>query len=945
MALRPLEFVLRAVGAQAVASAFRGTGTEARKAGDEIKGVGQEARKAGDDIKRSGDDSQRTGEKIERGGQRAASGFRGVGREARVLVGRIREIGREGGLDRAATAADRFQRKIEMARERTAALQKTLGGLRMAGVAMAAAGTGGILLSRKLQGMAEEDIGDTKQMEAMLQKRGYGDQIESMKKWVAKQTADADLPDDEPIKKATSQLLSFGMSPDRIKALMPGIVGQARLNSRRNGGTEVMDEIQDVAKRVGTGYSTGNAGQLRRSAITLSKSDLDYIKAGNTELEKQDRLFEKVKESLDKYALGMSDGLTDAAKSANALSRQMDTLTTNVGDGAQQAQMGINSIAISITKMANLSPEIEKAGGKWFTYGSYALGAAGSVLSIGAQAGMSLIALQAMGVDSAAVFAFMRVGALSTAASVGLIAVAALAAVAAIALAIYSWEINKDRILNPTSSTTDKRDYNQKQEDVHKALAIDRVSRSTDGLSKRDRYVVLQATGNAYAQLGGDDNADRANAAYGEARDLRKELGRRYTTATSPEAKKLLADLKALKAGANRSSQYDKGDFQGYKTDDGVASKAADIKKQIDALSQGASVPVGSPAAMGAAGGASVGKTSLDVAENDPYADQIRQLQRQKRDLKGKENAAARAALQTQIDGLQDKQREWKGAHAQSLKEKRAQESARKKASTAAARAETLAQRERDKQDASDNNDSEMLAKIDVAAKYEAQIGALEDQLDAARDEQNAAKVRALTLQIERAKAMQKYEEETLEASFEKNDAHKAALEAAAKKHFDNAVAASQRIANNAAGDVEKDLARDADRALKKGQKKGVKDGSDSEMSDDAIRAQMANLRSGGGSSIITSALGANINYGDRFAESDRLRPRYSGAPLHSFQSYNRTPEQKLDIGAFGVPEVAGGKRNLKARIKSMRQNAAGKVLVQFEEIAFPYMGLSEAGE
>ena len=858
---------------------------------------------------------------------------------------------------------------MDAVKAKTAALRQTIGSIRNVGIGMAVAGGAGILTSKHFQKEAEADLGDTLQMEAMLRKRGYADQIDSMKDWVKKQTIDAALPDDEPIKKATSQLLSFGLSPERIKALMPGFIGQARLMANRNG-TGVMDEITGVAMQGGKAYASGNAGMLKRAGVTLSESDLQYVKDANTEIEKQGRLFEVVKRSLDQYALGMRDGLTQAQIEANHLSFQMDEVTTNIGEGAQRAQQSINGMASAILRVVQASPDMQKTAGYLWTIGSYALAGVGSVISIGSQAAITAIYLKSMGITGATAMTAIqagsarvipmlvgtRIAAMGTAASFAALALAATVAVAAILWAYYSWEKHKDAILNPTTSTKDKRSSSEQSDDAQRTQQVDEIREKSKGLNARDRYVVLRRATAAYADL---RETDKGAATATEADKLRVQMRKQglpnYKTATSKEGKSLLAQLKGLNAGANALAN--KGgantDFKGYqksqssdmdqldKIQSDISKVNANLANQPPMLGN-VDLPGGLPLS-GAAPGLS---SSLGDADGvDPYADQIRQLTRQKRDLKGKKNAAAREALQAQIDELKDKERDWKSTHAQSLKEKRAQESASKKAKAEDARAEKLAQRERGKQNASDNNDAEMLAKIDVAAKYETQIGALEDQLDAARDEQNAAKVRALTLQIEQAKARQKYEEEMVEAGGEKNAAHKAALEAAAKKHFDNALAASQRIAKNAAGDVEKDLARDAERALKKGRGKKTKSDKseeNKENNDAAIRGQLAMVRMGNVSSPIlgvgmgmsrASALGAGINYGDRFAESDAMRPRYNAAPLSSFQTYNMNSTAQMNIGMLGVPEVAGQPQG-KARVKSQRQNALGQILVQFEELA-----------
>lgn len=224
-------------------------------------------------------------------------------------------------------------------------------------------------------------------------------------------------------------------------------------------------------------------------------------------------------------------------------------------------------------------------------------------------------------------------------------------------------------------------------------------------------------------------------------------------------------------------------------------------------------------------------------------------------------------------------------------------------------------------------DDARMLARVDAEIATNEKIEGLQSQLDAARDAENSARVRALTLQIDSARANADYEQAMAEAATETDAGHRRTLEQIAKKRRDAALRGAQRAAEKAAADVEKS-------ADKKGKKKG--EGA-SNLSDSAIRARMAMMR-GAAQTMGGSALGSGIGYGDRFAEADQLRGRYEASPLRSFQSYNTMPDRTMDIGALGVPTVAGDNQ---ARVASQRQNERGNIVVKFDEleIEFPRIG------
>ena len=222
------------------------------------------------------------------------------------------------------------------------------------------------------------------------------------------------------------------------------------------------------------------------------------------------------------------------------------------------------------------------------------------------------------------------------------------------------------------------------------------------------------------------------------------------------------------------------------------------------------------------------------------------------------------------------------------------------------------------------------LQKIGIEGRAAGQIEALQDQLEEARDAKDAAKVEALTYQIEMVKASQRREEALLQASIIKDATERRYAEATAVTNFKNSEESAQRAASRARRAEEKAEGRES-----KKKKKGDKD---VDVRDAAIRAQLAIGRSASVSLGGGNALGSNINYGDRFAEANALQPKYNVASS-SFQRYNMNETPQLDISALPVPKVYGEEDNratAQATQPRVEQNSRGEIVVKFDNITVP---------
>lgn len=405
---------VRAKGAPEAGSVLRrmagDVSTSAREIKARMKETGQSFRDAARDVTRL--KSGRGLDEVARDTGKAARG-------ADKLKSSIRNVGRERGFDEASRGADKLGRSVENAAAKTEKLKDNLGKMRNFGAGLAVAGGAGVMLARRYAEGAKEDTSNTEALNAMLRKRGQGSELENMAKWVHDITYESAQVDDEPIKIAAEQLLTFGLNARQVRDIMPGIIGQARAMKM---------DLPSVAQQFGKAFASGNAGMLKRAGVTLDPADLDKIKEISGTVEKQKALFDMVKNSFENYALSMNEGLSEATIQANRLTFAMDQMNTNIGVGAQNAQNQVNGLGVELAKLVMPGEdEAQQAVGYFGTVGAYALTATGSIIGLGAQAALGRMALQQMGIVGVTSLGAIKAAALTTVGALALVAVAAIA--------------------------------------------------------------------------------------------------------------------------------------------------------------------------------------------------------------------------------------------------------------------------------------------------------------------------------------------------------------------------------------------------------------------------------------------------------------------------------------------------------------------------------------
>lgn len=385
MATNAIDIVLNVLGAGQTRSAIKGTG-------EELKSMAAAAKKAADEMAKAGKDDTAL-RKIAVDAQHAADAF-----------------------DHTATSAQSLGDKMEK--------------MRNWGAMMAAAGAGGLMLSNTMIGIAQEGERALAKLDAMATKRGEGGRVEELANWASDLADQAALVDDDPINEAAAGLFGFGVNADQIKGIMPGLIGQSRLYNQT---------LDTTAMAFGKAFASGNAGALKRVGVTMSDSDVQYVKDANTELERSSRLYEVVKKSMDNYSLSITSGMSEGEKAINRQKKALDDVYTAIGKGSQAAQAGVGSITTSIISFIGANEKVAFSIGWMQTMGSNILVVGGSVLTLVGQVGMARLGLDAMGISSVRAFAVMRAGAIRATAAmmplliiVGKIALVALAAAAAI---------------------------------------------------------------------------------------------------------------------------------------------------------------------------------------------------------------------------------------------------------------------------------------------------------------------------------------------------------------------------------------------------------------------------------------------------------------------------------------------------------------------------------
>ena len=871
-------------------------------------------------------------------------------------------------------------------------------------------GAAGLELSANLASVAEEGNAIEQRLESILKAQGRAGELDAQNEIVQDVTVRGHFDDDDPLREATVLLDSFSVSTEHMSILLEDAARQARTM-----GTDV----QSVAQQLGAAYNSGDVGGLKESGVTVSDEDIERIKEAyelSTKLGQQ-KFVEILSPAIRANTVALEDSLTATQAAANDAARALDDFQTNIGTGSANAQANVTALGGELLGLIALSPEQQEAAGGLLFYGSYALQAIGSVLSLGGQVAAMAIqwklakGVQAIASLEAGAAATVEAGAVGTAgaASAAGGAAAGVGSVGFGALAVSIWAAVAPLLILVAVALAaaaaiyalDKAMNAQEDADLAKNLDV--------GEQKDREFYDKQLE----RRKAGKSSVVNAGESYD---DYRRRMGRGQE------------DSELENVGDRRSHGGPDGDSSGGAVDmnalqkmitDAKAGGGASGAAQVPTIG-GAAVPVSGMSAIGAAGASVTNAQTGAVAEAQADVDQltaeIQQLQDAKRSAKKKEKEAIQeqiilkqrdlkrareelkaakeqdkdaqkradkaaksandiekieagagidgeiAALQTQLDAAKEakdsKRVESLTLQIAMAKAARDRDAAlmdaalildadERDAATRTAKARFEATRQAATRDAAkagkdvfDARTKELMAiedrgetrlqKIDLKGKFAEQIGDLEDKLSEARDAKDAAQIEALTLQIDMAKAEQSRQEALIDAAGIKDRVERGYTLDAIKAEFDNAASAARRAARRAR--------RDAEKTDEKGQ---GKDGQS--IHDAAIRSQLAMMRSGQFAAPV-NALGSGINYGDRFAEADALRPDYAAAmaPM-DWSAMNRRSEQR---NGSNPQRSGGGKRSAEFEVEaeSYRQNGRGEIEVTLKGgvITIPNQGIGQ---
>lgn len=645
------------------------------------------------------------------------------------------------GTNAAGGALDDLERGAAGASDASERLTARFERLRNIGAVITGIGAGALILSGHLREVAEEGNGVEARLESILKAQNRLGELDTQNNIVQDVTVRGHFDDDDQIRNAAVLLDSFSVSTAHMSELLEDAARQARTM-----GTDV----SSVAQQLGTAYNSGNVGMLKKSGITVSDEEIQRIKDAYAISQKlgQQTFVDVLGPAIKANTAALEDSLTETQQASNDAARAFDDFQTTVGTGSAEAHAAIQSGVITpLLEIANAHPGLLKTAGGVLEIGGSVAAIGGPILGLAGQIGMARLGFAGMGTAAIAAFRSAAAAAIAAAPAIW----AAIAPILPLVLAIAAG------VLLVVGGL-----YLWAKADLDKAAADKKLG-------------------------------DKADLDYYNLETKNRDAGKRSTV----NAGESFEDWKKrTQRGAENSEDA---------PDSSDPTALLDLKSQLDAAKGGApaapamptapAMPGAADAAPGAlpVGGAEFpvnsagGSAARGVPDNDPYADQIRELTRQKRDLKGKSNAAARDALTAQIDDLRDSERSWKTAHsAQSKGDKEAQKHADKSAKSAAE-----------------------LDKIGIESDRDAQIGDLQEQLDAAKKEGDVAKIESLTSWIEMVKAGTARETAMREAANIQDSAERAEAQKVIAARFDAARDAAQRAGHKAgrealAGESEK---------------------------------------------------------------------------------------------------------------------------------------------
>jgi hypothetical protein len=703
-------------------------------------------REATGDVSKLGDESKKASKDVDR------------------VEDSLRKIKGDGFVD-AANKANQFEKSLDGAKEKLEGLNAQAEKVRNVGAGMALAGAGGLALSKTFADAAAQGEGMEARLESILKQQQRMGDLDGLNKSIADVTVRGHFDDDDSIRDATVKLLSFNTQTKDTGELLELAARQARTMG---------SDVGSVAEALGKAYNTGSVGVLKKSGVTIDDSQIEKIKAAYAISKEigQQTFMDTLGPAIKASTASIEDSLSKQQQAINDGKRAYDDFATAVGVGSQTAEGQMRNMTASVLGMVSQNPKLAAGAGYLLAWGSAGLTAAGGLISAGAQL---VILTNGINTFRAARATQAAVDAAATAATSANTAaqVTNAGATATAGATALSSSLEFDALA--AAETAAGVAAGGEAVSIGLAGAATATAGAAAGVAAVGFGALAAAIGLAAVALLGFWVAFQGSKDASSMSDenLRKKWGP-------------LGNL-WIKMSGSSNGNPDTGDNMDGGANMPDATSAATLPKAAAVAGPAATAALpatfAAAASTGTAGG--VGATSA-AGEHDPYEDQLRTLIRQKRDLKGKQNAAARDALTAQIDGLQDSQRQWKESHKNAVAAQKANDKLAKAA---------------DKQNDAHMRDTEELMKMDVDDRASDEVNALNDKLDAAKKANDTAQIKALTTQIGLAQAEEELQKSLLDASIEHDADHKKFLETAAMKRFDRQSKEARRAGGKAGED------------------------------------------------------------------------------------------------------------------------------------------------
>jgi hypothetical protein len=305
--------------------------TGAEEVKRQVAGVGSAGKQIGGDVKQGAGAAQQGLQQIAPAAAGAANAISNASRHART------------DLKSVAAQADGTRDSL-----------KTMVGAVGAGIAL-----GGInMFTSRLISTGQEAANAQKKLEAMLNVRGQSGSLQMLRD-AANDISKKTGFDDDNIADAQAHLLSFGMTAQQVKDILPGAMSQS---------ITMGQDLNSVIDSVGRAMASLNAGAMRRSGVVIDQATIDKVKelkdagdfAGGQKV-----LFDALKKSFAEYAVKLGEGMDQSTVKIGYFNKVFGDTQETLGQGAANVRAAWMSALTPMLEGLNKNHEglVSVAGG------------------------------------------------------------------------------------------------------------------------------------------------------------------------------------------------------------------------------------------------------------------------------------------------------------------------------------------------------------------------------------------------------------------------------------------------------------------------------------------------------------------------------------------------------------------------------------------------------